>query len=237
MKIRNRRLISAVSWLGAQVVRGWMATVRYKYRPLGPILDPWLMDSPGRYIYAFWHENMLGPLYQYARPDVHVLISKHADGQLIAELARHMGFDLVRGSTSKGGVEAVRQMLRISQTAHIAVTPDGPRGPRRQVQPGLVYLAARTGLPVVPFGVGYPRPWRMKSWDRFAVPRPFSCMTCVTPEPIAVPADVSREELEYHRLRIERTLLELSDLAETWAETGVWPKSGTRESGIHESAA
>ena len=63
-------------------------------------------------------------------------------------------------------------MLRLSRQAHLVITPDGPRGPRRQVQAGMVYLAARTGVPIVPVGIGYDRPWRTKSWDRFAVPRP-----------------------------------------------------------------
>jgi hypothetical protein len=188
MKIRNRWLIRAASWLGSVVVRGWMRTVGYEYQPLGPNVDPRLENAPERYIYAFWHENLLLPLSRYGRPDIRVLISKHADGQLIAEVARRLGFELVRGSTTRGGVEAIRQMVRLGQAAHFAVTPDGPRGPRRVVQPGLIYLAARTGLPIVPAGIGFRRPWRMNSWDRFAVPRPFSFMTCVTPEPIHVPA-------------------------------------------------
>jgi hypothetical protein len=225
MKIRNPLLIRAASWLGAQLVRGWMRTIRCHYRPLGPNLDPRQEGMTARYIYAFWHENMLLPLSQYARPDIHVLISKHADGQLIAQLARHLGFAVVHGSTTREGIKAVRQMLRLSQNAHLAFTPDGPRGPRRQVQPGLVYLASRTGLPIVPAGIGFARAWRMRSWDRFAVPRPFSWMTCVTPEPIVVPAEADRDELEIYRRRVEDALMAMGNLAEQWAETGTWPGS------------
>src|SRR5436190_464721 len=86
----------------------------------------------------------------------------------------------------RGWIGTVRQMLRVGRKSHLAITPDGPRGPRRQVQPGLLYLAARTGLPIVPVGIGYDRPWRMRSWDRFAVPRPWTRATCVTTEPIHV---------------------------------------------------
>ena len=222
MKIRNPQLIRAASWLGAQFVRSWMRTVGYEYRPLGPNLDPHQADIAGRYIYAFWHENLLAPLSQYARSDIYVLISKHADGQMVAGLAQHLGFELVRGSSTRSGVEAVRQMLRLSQKAHLAVTPDGPRGPRREVQAGLVYLAAKTGLPVAPVGIGYRRAWRMGSWDRFALPRPFSSMKCVTPEPIRVPADAGRDELEHYRQQVERSLNEVGTLAENWAATGVW---------------
>ena len=128
------------------------------------------------------------PAYHYGRRDIHVLISEHADGQMIAEACRHLGFRVVRGSATRGGVEAVRQMVRRSRSAHLAITPDGPRGPRRQVQPGVVYLAAPTGLPIVPFGIAFERAWRMNSWDRFAVPWPWSGAVCVTAEPIHVPA-------------------------------------------------
>src|SRR5262249_17845039 len=197
--------------------------VSYEYRPLGPNVDPTRPGITSRYIYAFWHENMLCLLSQYAQPNIHVLISRHADGQLIAELARHLGFGLVRGSTNRGGVEAVRQMLRLSQDAHLAVTPDGPRGPRRIIQPGLIYLAARTGLPIIPIGIGYRRPWRMHSWDQFAVPRPFTHMKCVTAEPICIPAEADKEKLEHYRCQVERSLLEMCELAERWAEADRWP--------------
>jgi lysophospholipid acyltransferase (LPLAT)-like uncharacterized protein len=148
---------------------------------------------------------------------VHVLISQHADGQLIAEVCRHLGFRTVRGSTTRHGVEALRQMLKAARRAHLGITPDGPRGPRRQVQPGLVYVAAKTGLPIVPAGFAYDRPWRARSWDRFAMPRPWSRATCVTADPITVPAELTREGLEEYRRRVEEALLSATDAAERLA--------------------
>jgi lysophospholipid acyltransferase (LPLAT)-like uncharacterized protein len=168
----------------------------------------------GRYIYAFWHENILMPAYHYGRRDIHVLISKHADGQLIAEVVRHLRFRVVAGSTTRGGIEAVRQMVRLSRTAHLAITPDGPRGPRRRVQAGVIYLAARTGLPIVPFGIAFASAWRMQSWDRFALPRPWSDAACVTGQPILVPENIRKEELETYRLRVEEQLNFVTEMAE-----------------------
>jgi lysophospholipid acyltransferase (LPLAT)-like uncharacterized protein len=217
MKIRSPWLIKAAGFTAAWAVRAWVGTVRFRYRPLGPDVDPRSPECQGRYIYAFWHENMLLPAYHYSCPEVHVLISQHADGQLIAEVCRHLGLRTVRGSTTRGGVEAVRQMLRVASNSHLVITPDGPRGPRRQVQPGLVYLAARTGLPIVPAGVGYDRPWRTRSWDRFAVPRPWSHGTCVTGEPIRVPADLGRDEIEQYRRQVEEALLRVTEEAERLA--------------------
>jgi lysophospholipid acyltransferase (LPLAT)-like uncharacterized protein len=222
MKIRHPGLIRVLGYLVAWVVRLWVGTVRYRYRCIGPDVDPRRRDLTERYIYAFWHENMLLPACHYGRPDIRVLISKHADGELIAQACRHLGFGLVRGSTTRHGAEALLQMLQLAQTGHLAITPDGPQGPRRRVQPGLIFLAARTGLPIVAIGVGYWRPWRMKSWDRFALPRPWSRAVCVTAPPIRVARDPNRVALEAERQRVEETLAWATAEAEHWAETGQW---------------
>lgn len=220
MKLRNPSLIRACGFGAARLLRLWLGTLRFRYRPLGPDLDPTSPACRGRFIYAFWHEYLLLPAQFFARTNAHVLISQHADGQLIAEACRHMGIRVVRGSTTRGGAGALLRMLEIAQKSHLAITPDGPRGPRRRVQPGLVYLAARTGLPVVAAGFACRRPWRMRSWDRFALPRPWSLGTGVTTEPIHVPADVPRSEFEVYRQKIEQSLLEVTEAAERLAEAG-----------------
>lgn|SRR5262245_36363943 len=223
MKLRHPWAIKLAAWIGAWIIRGWVGSLRFRYYCFVPNIDPRRGELTDRYIYAFWHENMLLPAYHYGRPDILVLISQHADGQLIANICRHLGFGLVRGSTTRGGVEALRYMLRAGGDVHLAITPDGPRGPRRIVQPGVVYLAARTGLPIVPVGIGHDRPWRIKSWDRFAVPRPWSQARCVLGEPMAIPAEVDRDRLEYHRVQVERALLQATEIAERWAATGSLP--------------
>lgn len=218
MKIRNPWMIKAAGFSVAWTVRLWLGTVHFRYRPLGLNVDPRRPYCLNRYIYAFWHENLLLPAYHFGRGDVHVLISQHADGQLIAEACHHLGFRTVRGSTTRGGVEAVRQMVRLADRGHLAITPDGPRGPRREVQPGLVYLAARTGLPIVPTGFAYDRPWRARSWDRFALPRPWTRATAVTADPIAVPADADRSVVEQYRRIVSQAMDQVTLCAERWAE-------------------
>jgi lysophospholipid acyltransferase (LPLAT)-like uncharacterized protein len=222
MKIRNPWLIRGVALTGSWVLRSWMRTLRYDYRPLGPDVDPTRDDMEGHYIYAIWHENVLQPVYRYCGRGIYVLISRHADGQLLAELCRWMGVVVVRGSTNRGGVEAMRRLIRHGRKGSLAITPDGPRGPRRRVQPGLIYLASQTGLPIVPTGFGYQHPWRLRSWDRFAVPRPWSRGTCVTGSPIDVPVDATREDLDRYREVVEHALLHVTEVAEQWAESGQW---------------
>jgi lysophospholipid acyltransferase (LPLAT)-like uncharacterized protein len=231
LKIRNPRVIRFLARIMSLVVRCWMGTQKFAYAYLGPDPAPTNPRLKGRYIYAFWHENLLFPLFFYRGLGIHVLVSQHADGELIAEVMRCLGFELVRGSSTRGGVEAVRQLVRIAKHSHLSVTPDGPRGPRREVQMGLIYLAARTGMPIVPAGIGYDRPWRFGSWDRFAVPRPWGRARCIAGEPILVPARAGREELEVYRRHVEAVFADLSSQAERWAEGGSAPTAaGLRRS-------
>jgi lysophospholipid acyltransferase (LPLAT)-like uncharacterized protein len=225
MKIRHPMLIWAAGFIGAWLVRLWIWTLRYRYCNLGPDVRPQGLPPGQRYIFAFWHEYLLLPAYHYGRPDIWVLISQHADGQIIAEICRHLGFGLVRGSTTRGGVEAVRRMLHSANQASLAITPDGPRGPRRQVQSGLIYVAAKTGLPIVPIGFGFRKARRLSSWDRFALPRPFTFGTCVTLEPIGIPADFELNQLDHYRKLVEDAMLHATAMAERWAATGRQPDS------------
>jgi lysophospholipid acyltransferase (LPLAT)-like uncharacterized protein len=103
----------------------------------------------------------------------------------------------------------------------LAVTPDGPRGPRRVLKPGIVFVAAKTGMKIVPCGIACSKVWRLKSWDRFAVPRPFARALELTAEPIAVPSDVGPVELESYRLRVQGEMDRLQAIADHWAVTGV----------------
>jgi len=198
--------------------------MRVKNAHLNPALDPRQPGFPDRYVYAFWHEVLLLPAHLFGRPDIdcHVLISKHADGQLIAETAERLGFKTVRGSSSRGGTEAVRELMK-TKTSQIAVTPDGPRGPRRVVQPGMIYLASRTGLPMVAVGFASDRPWRAKSWDQFALPRPFHRAVCSFHGPLHVPADADRDTLEKYRLLFQSMMEEAQAHAEATVEGRVAP--------------
>jgi lysophospholipid acyltransferase (LPLAT)-like uncharacterized protein len=223
MKIRHPFFIRLTAFLMSWAIRVWIGTLNLCHRSLVREADPRRRDLASRYIYAFWHENLLLLAYFYARRDIQVLISRHADGELIARVCRHMGFSTIRGSSTRGGIEALRKLLRASRSSHLAVVPDGPRGPRRCLQLGPIYLASRTGLAIVPTGVGFERPWRANSWDRFALPRPWTRARVVTAEPIAVPPDLDKDQLERWRQHVESVMLQVTQLAEEWAASGKWP--------------
>lgn len=225
MKLRHPWLIASAAFLMTLVGRAWMRTLRYAYHGVGSNLDPRDPALRERYLYAFWHEAMLLPAFHYAPRGARIVISNSKDGELIASVCRRLGYLPTRGSTRRGAVQAVRELLRVAAEAHTAVTPDGPRGPRRVAQLGIVYLAARTGQGMVAAGFGVRRAWRLGSWDRFCVPRPFTFAVLVTMPPIFVPADLDRDGLEAYRLRLQAAMDEATRLAEEYAETGIPPQA------------
>lgn len=220
MKIRSPALLGAAGLLAATTIRQWMATLDYRVAYYDPSVDP--PNDPGgpQRIYVFWHEYILAPLYMRGHCNLAMLISQHGDADILDRVAAHFGFACVRGSSRRGGVAALREMLRASRQMHLAITPDGPRGPRRRLAAGPIYLASKLGLPLVCLGVGFDRPWRLRSWDRFAIPRPYSRARGVLGPEIHIPDGLDRGGLEDYRLYVERMLNQLSSEAEAWAELG-----------------
>lgn len=246
MKIRHPLLVESASLGISLLIRFWIWTLRYRYIPLGPSFHP-RGNSSGKtgesgkdkkkYLYSFWHENILVPAYQFRDQKISVLISRHADGQMIARAVERLGFTTVRGSSTRGGVEAIKGMVRTSRDQHIAITPDGPRGPRRKVQMGVAYIASLSGQEVVTFGVGYASAWRLKSWDRFVLPKPFGKVILMTGEAIFVPRSLTEEQLEQYRLKIQAEMDRVQTLAEEAALGRMPPASLTVDAGANASRA
>src|SRR5436190_14741784 len=105
MKIRNPTIIQWIGFLGAALLRLWIGTLAFRQRACGTRVDPTGNDLPGRYIYVFWHENILVPCYYFARGDIQVLISEHADGEMITQVCRRLGYGTIRGSQRRGGAK------------------------------------------------------------------------------------------------------------------------------------
>jgi len=205
-------------------VRAWMRTLDFRAVFYDSSVDPALGFDQSR-IYVFWHENILIPLYLRGHCNLAMLLSQHGDADVLARVARNFGFDCVRGSTYRGAARAILELSERSKRQHLTITPDGPRGPRRQLAQGPIYLASRLQLPLVVMGFGYDRPWRAKSWDRFAVPRPFTRARAIIGPPMMLPPALDRDGLEHYRLRTERLLNCLTTEAEAWAMAGT-PKAG-----------
>jgi lysophospholipid acyltransferase (LPLAT)-like uncharacterized protein len=221
MKLTSSLVNKLGGLLGAAAVRNWMSTLDYKAAYYDRSIDPVFPECKGQKIYIFWHEYILFPLYLRGHCNMTMLLSRHRDAEILSYAAYHMGFDFVRGSTNRGGVAAIRELLDKSRRMNLTITPDGPRGPRRKMAPGSIYLASKLGLPLVVMGYGYDRPWRVKkAWDHFAIPRPFSRARAILSGEIFVPANLDRDRIDYYRQKIEQLMNRLTTEAETWAESG-----------------
>lgn len=201
MKLVQPRTVGLLALVLSAVFRWWMRTCDFRFYFDDPGGDP--RHKPVRGIYLFWHEMMLLPAHAYGRTPFCVLVSRHQDGELISRILKMLGFSTVRGSTTRQGFSAVRGLMRQGKLNHLAITPDGPRGPRRILQPGCIYLASRTGMPLIPAGMAFRSCWRANSWDRMAVPKPGTFGVCVVGKPITIPPDISAGEIEHHRQQVQ----------------------------------
>jgi lysophospholipid acyltransferase (LPLAT)-like uncharacterized protein len=207
-------------FLAAHGVRGWMSTLDYQGAFYDPTVDSAHPECQGQKIYIFWHEYILFPLYLRGHNNLAMLLSRHQDAETLSYAAHHLGYEFVRGSSRKGGAAALRELLRRSERMHLAITPDGPRGPRRTLAQGPIYLSSKLGLPLVAMGFGFENPWRMPTWDRFALPKPGTRARGVVSPAIQIPRDLDRDGMEHYRVEVERLLNRLTNEAESWAKSG-----------------
>jgi lysophospholipid acyltransferase (LPLAT)-like uncharacterized protein len=212
-EIRHWLLLGLIRTLGVAIIRAWMRTLRIEAVWAEPKADPLICRDHGQYIYAIWHEDQLVTGCKYGPGRIWAIISQSRDGEYAARIMAAFGWRLIRGSTTRGAVSVlkkVRELANSPEPFRLALAVDGPRGPHRQVKEGVIYLAAKTGLPIVPVASGYDRPWRARSWDRFALPRPFRRVVVLAGAPISVPPDTSREEFASFRNQLQACLEQLS---------------------------
>jgi lysophospholipid acyltransferase (LPLAT)-like uncharacterized protein len=210
--------IAAVSFLAAGFIRVLRATVRLRHHGDARMRE-WERRGD-HFILAFWHRHLLLMPYGYRGPRISVLVSQSKDGELIARTVARLGIDSARGSSSRGATAGMRTILRKAAEGYeIAFTPDGPRGPLREVQPGVILAAAATGLPIQPVAIAASRAKLLRSWDRFVVPLPFSTVHFVYAEPLVVER---RGDIAEAAAELKRRLDGAETEAEQWAE-GVLP--------------
>lgn len=196
--------------VGAAYLRFVRLTSRYRVAG-GEGLDE-NMRKTGHAVWCCWHNRLLGAIALHARLNLGAVISRSGDGELIARAVERLGYTTLRGSTSRGGSEALRAVLKhIRKGFGVVFTPDGPRGPRYQVQQGAAFAAVRAGLPLVPVGVGATRKIVFRSWDRFQLPLPFGTVQVVYGPPLTFAPD---EDLEQARERIRVALTAATEEAD-----------------------
>jgi lysophospholipid acyltransferase (LPLAT)-like uncharacterized protein len=164
--------------------------------------------SGGGHFMALWHGRMMVALPHHAHRGWHVLVSPSQDGDISEALLEGFGYHVIRGSSSRGGARALREMLGVLESgAVLIVTPDGPRGPRHSMNPGLAWMARATGFPVIPCGFVCDRAWRARSWDRFTIPKRGARVALVYDAPVRVERNASAEDLEHATERIRSGMM------------------------------
>jgi len=163
-------------------------------------------------IHVLWHNQILASPYlwrkMYPRREAVVLTSASKDGVILASAVKVFKVGAVHGSSSRRGAAAIVALRRAAKAGKdLVFTPDGPRGPRYHLQPGVVKIAQTTGLLMVPMHIEYLSCWTLKTWDRFRIPKPFSKVRITLREPISVPRELDAEGFEKERLRLEKSLL------------------------------
>ncbi|MBW1697814.1 MAG: lysophospholipid acyltransferase family protein [Deltaproteobacteria bacterium] len=195
-------------WIMKVVAFLWLDTCRIA--EFGrEIEERYLKENPGKgLLYASWHRGLFFVIYWYRNQNIVSIASASEDGELAAQAAKRFGWLTVRGSSSSGGRRAFREMEALVKKGYRGgLVADAPTGPRFVSKPGIIYMAKRTGLPIIPVIWGADRYWTLKSWDRTIIPKPFARIVALyADKSILVPPDASRQECEQYRKQLDNML-------------------------------
>jgi lysophospholipid acyltransferase (LPLAT)-like uncharacterized protein len=207
----KRAEIAAITAVGVPVIAALGSSLTWKVEGLEHLN----FEGDGkRPIMAFFHGRVLTATYFFRDRGIVVMISENFDGEWIARIIERFGYGTSRGSTSRGGQRALLRLKRdMEQGRPTGFAVDGPRGPARKVQPGVIWLAKLTGNPIVPFHMEASSYWSLSSWDRTQIPRPFSTVALAVGKPIDVAAEANEAGLEAKRAEVEAALYALEERA------------------------
>ena len=203
---RKRAEAAAIATLGYPVVRALTST--WKWKVSGAEHVDAITQAGHHPILALWHGRILAATPYFANRGIVAMASENFDGEWIARLLGKFGYGAARGSTSRGGPAALRQLVRDVKAHGVAFTLDGPRGPAEVAQPGAVWLARATGQPLLPFHSEAASSWTLKSWDRTQIPKPFTAVAMAIAAPIYVPRDADDRLLTEVNARLGAALAE-----------------------------
>ena len=202
MKLKDKLLLACAPWLAAKVVRLLHMTTRTEVLGEQNARQFWTQDRS--VILVSWHDELLMMPMAYRGNGAQILISSSKDGELIARTVKYWGYDAVRGSSSRGGTAAFKEMINLcKRPLDLAITPDGPRGPRHVLKDGALQLARLSGRPIVPMTYVCSKGYRFASWDRFLCPYPFGRAVYSYGEPVSY---AEKESIESFRQRLSAAM-------------------------------
>ena len=196
MKIRSGIANWLIARFGTWALKALFLTVHVDHRKVVEDGTPYKAAvGSTRYCFCMWHDAIVAAVFSLKTHKLAGLISRHQDGSYLTHAVKLVGITPVRGSASRGGAQATRQLID-QPDLHVCITPDGPRGPRRGMKDGIVYLASRTGRPIVPTTLVSTKYWSIPGgWSDMMIPKPFSRLLMIAGAPIEIPAEISRQEI------------------------------------------
>ena len=227
-----QRIAAAIA---AGLIAAVKATTRWRTVNVAAAAGAWAGEKP--VIVAFWHNRLaMMPACWPSRQPFHMLISSHPDGQLVAAAISHFGLKTIAGSSTRGGGDAMRNLVRaLRRGESIGVTPDGPRGPRMVAGDGVLALARLSGVPILPASISVSHRIVLNTWDRLIIPLPFGHGAMIWGNPIAVPRDADDVTLAALKTRLEEELIRVSAEADAIAGHDAMTQ-GTQARGSEKNA-
>ena len=219
MRIRSRWLNKLAIWIGVRIIRLLFATCRRQVGSEVPNVSAYEQIADKRYLYCAWHDQIVMTLFTGRLLHMSGLVSRHQDGGYVADVMQASGVLPVRGSTRRGGAQAMRQLIDAAGDLHVSITPDGPRGPRHRLKSGIVFLASHSGRAILPVAFACRRCWKIKgNWTDMMIPKPFTTIVARGGTPIFVPPNLKREELERYSEIVEAEMERLEIDADCLAQ-------------------
>lgn len=216
--LKDRILIHAADLAFYLLIRTIGSTIRYE-------VEGWenfeSIEANGKLpIYAFWHDRIFASTWYFRNRGIAVITSQSKDGEYIARFIQRLGYRAIRGSSTRGGVGALVEMIKAMRNGTpTAFTLDGPKGPRYEAKPGAVMLAKKTSNPIMPFVVECKRFWTVNSWDKLQIPKPFTHAKVIIAKPLYLSSNADDRELEKALLDLQISLDGLTVLGEEWSQT------------------
>lgn len=235
MRINNPFLIKAAGRLGCAILSSLFATAKKEVHHA--VINPYDSHGPQRYLFSVWHDSSVIAAFAGKHYRTVALTSRHRDGSFVESIVAPLGVKSVRGSTGRGGQAAARALLEVAKENDIVMTPDGPRGPRRTMSRGIIYLASRTGNPIVPTAFACENAWEIKSsWTSHMIPRPFSRIVLLAGQPLKVPAELSSDGLQVYLDLAQQAMDDLQEVASRQVIRALRDPLGLRGNGIADAA-
>jgi lysophospholipid acyltransferase (LPLAT)-like uncharacterized protein len=215
VKIRSRLLTKVIVFCGVTLIRLLFKTCRLRAVIEAPGSNPYELTGGRRYLYCAWHDQILMVVFGGRPKNMAGLVSGHQDGSYLADAMKRVGIAAIRGSSKRGGSRAMAELLQRVRDFHVAITPDGPRGPRHKMKTGIVFLASHSGRAIIPTACACRHGWRIRgNWSDMMIPFPFTTIHARGGRAFFVPPGIERDELERYVERLEGEMQRLEELVE-----------------------